>query len=78
MDIKFQFNGSLKEHCIGLTKREIKEQFKENFIESTEHIYANNVFYKCAIDTVWGNDEDVCVDLWIDHELTEKFYSAFK
>ena len=66
MNMELKFDSSLKEFCLGLTTSEIKNEFKNNFLEQTHHIYANNVFYKCAID------DDVCTDLWIDWEATEK------
>ena len=60
------FNGSLKEFCIGMTVKEIKEYFKENYNPKTKQIFCNGVYYQLAIDNTWANeDENICDDLWI-------------
>ena len=60
------FDGSLKEFCIGMTVKEIKEYFKENYNPKTKQIFCNGVYYQLAIDNTWANeDENICDDLWI-------------
>lgn len=61
------FDGSLKEFCLGMTVREIKDYFKDNYNPSTEQVFCNGIYYQLAIDRVFANkDDDVCLDLWID------------
>lgn len=60
------FDKSLKEFCIGMTVKEIKNYFKENYNPNTKQIFCNGVHYQLAIDNTWANeDENICDDLWL-------------
>lgn len=63
------FDGSLKKFCLGMTVKEIKDYFKENYNPLTQQVFCNGLFYQLAIDKTFANeDDDVCLDLWIDWE----------
>ena len=52
------FDGSLKEFCLGMTVREIKDYFKESYNPLTEQIFCNGIYYQLAIDRVFTDEDD--------------------
>ena len=60
------FDGSLKEFCLGMTVKEIKDYFKDNYNPLTQQVFCNGLYYQLAIDEVFANEnDDRCVDAWI-------------